>query len=206
MAAWALGGYVLYILLAFGLRTLIQIRRTGSSGFNGFEGRVGSAEWAAGLLFTLAVVAGLMAPLLVLAGLVPPIAVLESPGAQIAGVVVFALGAIGTLAAQVAMGDSWRIGVSERERTDLVTSGPFGIVRNPIFAAMLPAAFGLALMVPSPLALAAFAALFVAVEMQVRIVEEPYLARVHGSQYSSYVARVGRFAPALGLKHGRAGE
>jgi ABC-type nickel/cobalt efflux system permease component RcnA len=34
------------------------------------------------------------------------------------------------------MGASWRIGVDEGERTTPVTTGPFGLVRNPIFAAM----------------------------------------------------------------------
>ena len=40
------------------------------------------------------------------------------------------------------MGRSWRIGVEEGERTDLVTGGPFAIVRNPIYASMLPAFLG----------------------------------------------------------------
>jgi hypothetical protein len=35
MAVLALALYVLYLALAFGLRTLIQLRRTGSTGFHG---------------------------------------------------------------------------------------------------------------------------------------------------------------------------
>ena len=75
------------------------------------------------------------------------------------------------------MGESWRIGVDEQERTALVTSGPFAVVRNPIFAGMLPASLGLALLVPNVVALAGLAALLVALEIQVRLVEEPYLMR-----------------------------
>ena len=56
--------------------------------------------------------------------------------------------------AQLAMGDSWRIGVDPEERTALVTSGPFRLVRNPIYSAMLPTVLGLVLMVPSVLAVA----------------------------------------------------
>ena len=74
------------------------------------------------------------------------------------------------------MGDSWRIGVDPGERTELVTAGPFAVVRNPIFAAMIPTALGLALLVPSVIAIAGFAALVGALELQVRVVEEPYLA------------------------------
>ncbi|MDQ3757610.1 MAG: isoprenylcysteine carboxylmethyltransferase family protein, partial [Actinomycetota bacterium] len=65
------------------------------------------------------------------------------------GLVLAVGGIAATLYAQIAMGSSWRIGVDPRERTELVTSGPFGLVRNPIFAAMLPTGLGLTLLVPS---------------------------------------------------------
>ena len=96
------------------------------------------------------------------------------------------------------MGESWRIGVDEQERTELVTSGPFAVVRNPIFAAMLPASLGLALLVPNASRSSGSAALVLALEIQVRLVEEPYLLRVHGDAYRDYAARVGRFVPGLG--------
>ena len=102
------------------------------------------------------------------------------------------------------MGTSWRIGVDPGERTELVTNGPFALVRNPIFAAMLPTALGLTLLVPSWIAIAGFVGLLVALELQVRVVEEPHLLRVHGASYASYAARVGRFVPGLGrLPDGR---
>ena len=52
-----------------------------------------------------------------------------------------------------------------------MTDGPFSLARNPIFAAMLPTSLGLALMVPSWVAFVGVVALFVALELQVRIVE-----------------------------------
>lgn len=198
MAALALGAYALYMALAFGLRTVIQLRRTGSSGFEGISGRPGSAEWTAGVLFVVAIAVGIAAPLLALTGVVEPIAALDTTAVHAVGIALFAVGLTGTLVAQVAMGESWRIGVDERVTTDLVTDGPFAIVRNPIFAAMLPASTGLALMVPSWVALAGLAALVVALQLQVRVVEEPYLRRVHGPGYADYAARVGRFVPGLG--------
>ena len=97
------------------------------------------------------------------------------------------------------MGSSWRIGVDHAERTELVTSGPFALSRNPIFAAMIPTSLGLGLMVPSGVAPVGVAALLVALELQVRIVEEPYLRRVHGASYADYATRVGRFVPGVGL-------
>jgi protein-S-isoprenylcysteine O-methyltransferase Ste14 len=134
MAALALGAYALYMALAFGLRTAMQLRRTGSSGFEGVSGRPGSAEWWAGILFVVAIAVGLAAPVLALTGVVEPIAALDVTAVHAAGIALFAVGLAGTLAAQVAMGESWRIGVDEAATTELVTGGPFAIVRNPIFA------------------------------------------------------------------------
>ena len=113
----------------------------------------------------------------------------------------FAVGLAATLAAQLSMGSSWRVGVDTDERTDLVTEGPFAFVRNPIYSAMLPTTVGLALMVPSWVAFAGLAALFAALELQVRVVEEPYLLHVHGDRYGEYAARVGRFLPGVGRLH-----
>jgi protein-S-isoprenylcysteine O-methyltransferase Ste14 len=194
----ALGFYVLYMAVAFGLRTWLQIRRTGESGFKGISGRVGSLEWIAGVLFILAITVGVAAPVVDITGTLEPLDALDSAGVRAAGVAIFVAGLIATFCAQVAMGDSWRIGVDESERTALVTSGPFAVVRNPIFAAMLPTSLGLALLVPNVVALAGVAALLLALEIQVRLVEEPYLLRQHGDAYGSYAARVGRFVPGLG--------
>ena len=194
----ALGFYALYMALAFGLRTWLQIRRTGESGFKGISGRLGSLEWIAGVLFVLAIAVGAAAPVLDVTGVLEPLDALDSAGVRATGVAVFIVGLVGTLYAQVAMGESWRIGVDEQERTALVTTGPFAVVRNPIFTAMLPASLGLALLVPNVAALAGFAALVLALEIQVRLVEEPYLLRQHGDAYRNYAARVGRFVPGLG--------
>lgn len=197
MAVWALALYAVYLGLAFGLRTAIQLRRTGSSGFSGISGRPGSAEWVGGVLFVVALVIGVLAPILELLDVLEPIGALDDATPAGLGFALFGLGLAGTLAAQLAMGDSWRIGVDEQDRTQLVTEGPFGIVRNPIFSAMVPTSLGLALLVPNVAAAAGVAALIAALEIQVRLVEEPYLLRVHEA-YGPYASRVGRFLPAVG--------
>jgi protein-S-isoprenylcysteine O-methyltransferase Ste14 len=121
----------------------------------------------------------------------------DSAGVPAAGVVVFAAGCWVTLLAQSAMGSSWRIGVDPTERTELITAGPFGWARNPIFTGMVTAAIGLALLAPTLLTVAAVAMLVAAVEIQVRSVEEPYLrGAIPGWQ--SYANHVGRFVPGLG--------
>jgi hypothetical protein len=69
---------------------------------------------------------------------------------------------------------------------------------------MIPAFTGIALLAPSILAITGAGLLMVALELHVRLIEEPYLLRVHGEQYAAYGARVGRFVPAIGrLRPGR---
>ncbi len=197
MVAAALVLYGVWFVLAFGARTVVQVRRTGDSGFKGLGGRPGSLEWLAGVLFTVALVVGVAAPAVALAGL-DPIDALDAAWVAWTGAGMASIGVVATLGAQLSMGDSWRIGVDKDERTDLVTGGAFMVVRNPIFSAMLLTAVGLALMVPNVLAVVGLMALVVALELQVRGVEEPYLATVHGESYSSYRRRAGRFIPRVG--------
>lgn len=198
MAYLALIFYVVFLVLAFGIRTYIQLKRTGSSGFHGVSGRPGSVEWFSGVSFAAALVAGVAAPVLAITGYLEPVAVLDRDGVQAAGVILAVSGCVLTVLSQISMGESWRVGVDQDEKTELVTDGAFRVVRNPIFAAMVPTAIGLALMVPNPVALIGAAGLVIAVELQVRAVEEPYLIRTHGPAYREYAARVGRFFPGIG--------
>lgn len=197
-AATALVLYVIYLLVTFGLRGWLHHRNTGTAGFNGFTERLGSAGWWGGILFAVAVLTGLAAPILQLAGIVRPIATLANAALFLAGLAVTVVGAGLTLVAQQAMGRSWRVGVDHNETTDLVRTGMFAFVRNPIFTAVILTATGLALIAPNPVAIAAVLFLVAAIELQVRAVEEPYLLTVHGDTYLDYARTVGRFIPGIG--------
>lgn len=199
MAEPARAFYVVYLGLAFGRRSILQRRATGSSGFIGTSGQPGSPEWLAGVLFVIAIVVGVLAPALAATGVLEPIEGLDRRGVHVTGIMLSVVGIAATLYAQVAVGSSWRIGVDPGERTQLVTAGTFALVRNPIFSAMIPTALGLVLMVPSIVAMVGFSALVLALELQVRVVEEPYLMRAQGRAYSDYSARTGRFLPGIGM-------
>ena len=198
MPRLALAGYMLFVALAFGLRIAVHLRRTGTTGFIGLSRDAGVLDVTVGALFVLALVAGALAPGLQLAGLVRPWGVLDTAAVRVAAVGLYGAGLAGTLWAQFAMGDAWRIGVRETERTALVAGGPFRWVRNPIYSSMLLVALGLALAAPNVLSALALIALLIALELQVRLVEEPYLTRVHGTSYRDYASRTGRFVPGWG--------
>ena len=186
-------------LLGFVWRAWLQRRRTGSTGFRGISGNIGSAEWVAGLGFAISLIVAVVGPVLQLWGVITPLPVLQADGIQIAGIMSALLGIVLTVWAQLDMGDSWRIGVDESESTALVHTGMFGRVRNPIYTAMLTFDVGIALLTPNFVTIAGLILAVSALELQVRRVEEPYLLGKHGEAYRGYTASVGRFIPGVGL-------
>ena len=196
MALAALAIYLVWAALAFGWRTVVQLRRTGDAGLR-LHAERRSAQWWAKIGFVVAIAVGFAAPVTAVGG-VDDIDGLDVGWLHLVGVVAALVGVVLTLVAQLAMGSSWRIGVDPRERTGLVSEGPFGVVRNPIFTAMVVATVGLTAMIPNAVAIAGLLALVVALEVQVRLVEEPYLAVTHGDTYRRYAGRVGRFLPGIG--------
>jgi protein-S-isoprenylcysteine O-methyltransferase Ste14 len=188
-------------VLGIGLRVLIQLRTTGSTGIVGVGGTAGAVEWIGGALFVGSLAVGVLAPLQQLSDEIEPFGALDAVGVQVAGLVLFAAGLLGMIGSQQAMGRSWRMGVPE-ERTELVTGGPFALVRNPIYTAMVVAVGGLTLLAPNALSFASLVGLIVALELQVRFAEEPHLLRSHGEEYAAYAKRVGRFVPGFGRLRG----
>jgi protein-S-isoprenylcysteine O-methyltransferase Ste14 len=199
MAVLALILIAAWVLLLGGLRTFIQIRRTGDAGSR-FRDRPGSPQWWARLVSGLGFACAVAAPLAELAGL-EPIAVLDRTPVSAAGTALVVLGIGAAFAAQLALGASWRSDVDPDKHTALVTTGPYRLVRNPIFAATAASWIGLALIVPNLLAAVMLVAFLTALEIQVRLVEEPYLYRVHGTAYEQYATRTGRFLPWIGRHH-----
>ena len=185
-----------WIVLVSFVRGAIQYRRTGSSPVR-LRDRPGSPQWWARFVSTLGVLLAIAAPLAELAGL-PPFATLDQPPVRWGGVLLVFVGIAITIGSQAAMGRSWRADVDPSARTALVTTGPFRLVRNPVFSGSAVTVVGLALVVPNVVSLLMLVAFLAGPEIQVRLVEEPYLLRIHGEAYRAYAARTGRFVPGLG--------
>jgi protein-S-isoprenylcysteine O-methyltransferase Ste14 len=194
----ALAFVALWFAVLFGVRTAIHWWRTGSTGYHLFPASAGPLARIAGGTGVLGLAAAAAAPFAALYGLPGSIAALDQAAFHAIGLATCAVGLAGCLWAQLAMGESWRIGVDEDERTELVTRGIYARVRNPIFTFMVVSAAGLLLLVPNAFSAAALVLTTVCVQLQVRAVEEPYLRRVHGDAYAAYAARAGRFVPGIG--------
>ena len=184
-----------FLAAALGWRTMMHRRRTGDSGFR--WQRHGRVARVSGALFAGAILIGTIGVALAAFSVTPLWDPRAGTGAFVVGLAGFLAGCVLTLAAQSAMGASWRIGVDPSERTGLVTDGLFARVRNPIFTGMVTAAAGLALLAPTVLTAVSVVMLIGAVGLQVRRVEEPYL-RAAMPGWAGYAQRVGRFVPRLG--------
>lgn len=196
MAVAAVVLFIAFLVLVSGARVWIQVRRTGDTGDRRKAGRSDPVQQRIAWLAAVGSLAlGVLSPAAALVGLDP---VVDSSPLEVSGLVLTVSGTIATFAAQLAMGDSWRAGVDPEERTTLVTSGPFRLVRNPILTAVLITCVGLTLMVPTVIGLAGLVAVVVANQLLVRLREEPHLRRVHGQEYLRYAAAVGRFVPGIG--------
>lgn len=191
---------VAFLVLAFGLRTYLHARKTGSTGFRAGAARSPAEAFGAGGI-TIAAIASLAATVLAAFEVIEPLSFLDYTALRWTGAIVAGAAIMLVLAAQSNMGASWRIGVDTAEKTDLVTGGLFSLTRNPIFLGMLLFWAGMCLLVPNLLSLAALAVAIAAVQVQVRMVEEPYLTRTHGASYLTYASRTGRLVPGIGRIH-----
>ena len=187
-----------YGLITFGWRPFLQWHRTGDFGVR-VSGHSSATAKVASTLMVSGSIIGLRGVAAVSCGRRSHYTL--SPVLRTIGLVALGAAVALTTRAQLDLGTSWRIGVDESERTQLVTEGSFAAVRNPIFSGMALAVVGAGVVVPSPATLLATAALLTGVEIQVRAVEEPYLLETHGDAYRAYARRTGRFVPGIGLLH-----
>ncbi|GIW75775.1 MAG: hypothetical protein KatS3mg104_0838 [Phycisphaerae bacterium] len=92
------------------------------------------------------------------------------------------------------MGKDWRMGIDPNEKNTLIITGPYALVRHPIYALQCLLAVLTFVSVPS---------IWIGIVALVQIVllqwearrEERHMVRVHGQTYLDYMRQVGRFIP-----------
>lgn len=109
------------------------------------------------------------------------------------GLILAVLGCVVFICSVITMKDSWRAGVSETDKTELVTNGIFQISRNPTFLAFDLVYLGIVLMFLNRvlLVISAFAALMF--HLQIVNVEEDFLITAFGDEYLNYRKAVNRY-------------
>jgi protein-S-isoprenylcysteine O-methyltransferase Ste14 len=94
--------------------------------------------------------------------------------------------------AQGNMRESWRIGIDEENKTELITNGFFFFSRNPIFLGIMLANFGLFLVLPNAFTLLIISLSTISINTQIRL-EEEFLKEEFGNQYTQYQSKVNRW-------------
>ncbi len=113
-----------------------------------------------------------------------------------AGLAMIILGYGGTLWSYHVMGNSWRMGVKEQERTELIRRGPFKWIRHPIYALQVLMLLGTALLLPTPVSFVMVAVHYLCVRIKAQD-EERHLDRIHGLAYRDYASKTGGLCPNL---------
>lgn len=98
------------------------------------------------------------------------------------------------LYAQIKMGASWRVGIDEKVKTQLITTGLYALIRNPTYLGLFMLNLGVWLIWPTWTIFLLNILFVLFLEIQVRC-EEDYLISRHGSEYARYKARTKRYLP-----------
>jgi len=124
----------------------------------------------------------------------------RSPGPWriVTSVVLFAAASVLSWTSTHALGRQWRLDAGLNADHVLVRSGPYRVVRHPIYTSMLCMLFGTGLVLATPLKLLLPSLLLLALGTEIRVrVEEKLLAAQFGDEFRDYRRRVPAYIPFL---------
>ena len=188
-----------YFILFFGLAFILPTYRVWkSTGVNPYKlGSSDSAHDYIGRNFRITLLACLF--IVTLFAFFPnvyqfllPIPYLTNNALAVLGQALLLIALVWVLTAQAHMRKSWRIGIDENIKTELVQNGLFKISRNPIFLGMRIMLLGLFLIIPNAATLVVLISGELLIQTQVRL-EEDFLTRTHGESYLAYQKQVRRW-------------
>jgi protein-S-isoprenylcysteine O-methyltransferase Ste14 len=111
----------------------------------------------------------------------------------------FGIGIIGLcfcLYAQLKMGKSWRVGIDETVKTDLIKTGLYKIIRNPTYLGLYIMNLGVWLIWPTWTVFILNVFFIYTLEIQVRC-EEDFLEGTYGMDYLEYKDKTKRYIPLI---------
>ena len=98
--------------------------------------------------------------------------------------------------------ESWRVGIHEDQKTELIIDGIYRYVRNPYFISYFVMFFSLFLVRPSIIILVLIAITITIFHRMVKN-EERHLLELHGEKYMNYKETTGRYLPHFYGKHSK---
>jgi len=112
------------------------------------------------------------------------------------GAVVTACGLLFSICGRHALGRNWSRAVTIKQDHELITRGPYKLVRHPIYTGLLTALLGSALALGEWRGLVAVALAFVILLRKLRL-EEQWMRTQFGEPYEQYSARVRALVPYI---------
>ena len=113
------------------------------------------------------------------------------------GLLLIVAGAVFNIAGRFTLRSAWSNQIEVCEGQDLITRGPFAVVRHPLYASLIWMFVGGSLVYANPLSLALTLAVFVPM-MYVRAAkEDAVLGDSFGEGFESYRSRTGMFLPRI---------
>ena len=110
----------------------------------------------------------------------------------VVGVVLGFIGDILFIISVVTMKDSWRAGIAENDKTEIITNGIYSISRNPAFLAFDCVYAGLLLIAFNWVLLAFYVFSMTMLHLQI-LQEESFLLKTFGMEYNVYKKEVRRY-------------
>ena len=123
-----------------------------------------------------------------------PLKYIRHPFLAYAGLVFWAASILMGWMVSAQLKDSWRVGVHEDQKTELVQDGIYAHIRNPYFLTYYVMFLSLFLVRPSVTLLGLLLAT-ITLYHQMVLKEERFLSRMHGQTYLDYVQKTGRYLP-----------
>jgi len=185
----------LYFIAAFIVPTWLVYKRTKINPIT-FGQRRDSAHDYVGSCFKLIILIFFSTAIGSTIVALPAIHFLQRVALQYVGVALTLISFLLIVLAQRQMGTSWRIGIDSENKTDLVTTGLYRRVRNPIFLGMLLTIVGFFLIFPTYIMLGILIVGYLLINIQIRL-EEEFLQRLHGETYANYRQSSNRLFPKM---------
>jgi protein-S-isoprenylcysteine O-methyltransferase Ste14 len=156
-----------------------------------FSSKRGHVQWARE--FRIRAILAVLVVLMVRLGAFRGHGIQSDAWRELLGLVLFAFGLGVAIWARVHIGRNWGTPMTRKDEPELVTSGPYGIVRHPIYAGILLAGLGTAVALSWWwLAAVALAAVYFVYSATV---EERYLGEQFPDEYRRYRRRTKMLVP-----------
>lgn len=187
--------FIIYYGVLFVLNSYLAFRKNGKNPYvlgrsAGIIGFVERTIKTIGIIVPIVIVVSIASPTVY--SLLLPIQYIENIWVAGAGMFFMLIGFAVCVVAQYYMKTSWRIGIAVDEKVSLVSTGIYGLSRNPFFVGTFLTYFGFFFVLPNIVSFTSGVLYYMLIQIQVRL-EEENMAKSLGESYQQYCLKVGRW-------------